>query len=266
VSSDEAEITLLMLKQAAMPSATSSMHAMLSTPSILVVDASTTSQRMVSFQLKQGGYEVFSAMSARQALDQISNHGLPHLALVALDQSAREGLAFCNAVCQFSALPIMILSYSTDEELVANGLRQHAVDCLRRPFSSRELLERVRQALRRVSDFSYTLSARIQIDERLALDFARQYALIADQQVALTQTESKLLFILVSHGGRTVSSKFLRSSLWPDSAVCKENLRVYIRNLRKKIEPDPAAPRYIISERGVGYCFLRTGSPHTNYA
>jgi DNA-binding response OmpR family regulator len=250
-----------MLKHSAMTAVTSPVQALLSNPSVLVVDASTTSRRMVSYQLKHGGYEVFSAASARQALDHISSHGLPHLAIVTLEPSDREALAFCKAVRQFSELPVLLLSYKDNEGLIPPCLSQYATNCLCKPFSSRELLEHVRHTLRRVSDFSYTISSRIQVDEQMVIDFGQQRAMIANRPIDLTRTESKLLFILVSHSGRTVGSEFLRNCLWPNTVVCKDSLRVYIRNLRKKIEPDPATPRYIITERSLGYRFLRAEPP-----
>jgi DNA-binding response OmpR family regulator len=114
---------------------------------------------------------------------------------------------------------------------------------------------RVQRVLRHIGDFAYTLEPVTRVDDRLAVDFAHQQALVGGQPVPLTPTETKLLYILMRNAGRTVTTGFLLRRLWPLEEVFEDTLRAHIHRLRRKIEPTPAQPRYIVTERGIGYSF-----------
>jgi DNA-binding response OmpR family regulator len=105
-------------------------------------------------------------------------------------------------------------------------------------------------------EFRYALDPVMQVDERLGVDFAQQSAIIDGRAVSLTPTESKLLYILMRNAGRIVSTEFLLRRLWPLEEVFEDTLRVHVYRVRQKIEADPAQPRYIVTERGLGYSFL----------
>ena len=109
--------------------------------------------------------------------------------------------------------------------------------------------------LRRIGDFAYTLDVITQVDERLAVDFSHQQAMVNGTPIPLTPTETKLLYLLMRNAGRVVSTDFLLRRLWPMEEVFEDTLRVHIHRLRQKIEPVPARPRYILTERGLGYSF-----------
>lgn len=233
-------------------------------PRILVVDDDPKHIRVVTHKLEQADYEVLSALSGQQALDLIARQGLPHLAIVDLSMPGMDGFEFCRIVQQYSDLPVIMLTAVDDQETIVQGIELYAEDYVTKPFSPRELLARVQRVLRRIGDFGYTLDPIIQIDERLAVDFTHQQAIVNQQTVSLTPIETKCLYILMRNAGRTVVTDTLLRRLWPNSEVFEDALRVHIRNLRKKIEPDPSQPHYILNERGIGYRFLAARSTSTS--
>jgi len=222
---------------------------------ILVVDDDLAIQRLVKDKLELAGYEVFTASNGRQALDIIGRRGMPHLAIVDINMPGMNGFEFCAAVQQFSDLPVIMLSAVDEEDTIIQGINRYAEDYVTKPFSPRELVARVQRVLRRIGDFAYALDVLIRVDTRLSVDFPHQRAHIEDQVVQLTPTETKLLYLLMRNAGRTVSSDFLLRRLWPMEEVFEDTLRVHIHRLRQKIEPVPAQPRYILTERGLGYSF-----------
>lgn len=227
-----------------------------STPQrILVVDDDPIILRLVRDKLEAVGYVVWTAGNGQQALDVIARNGMPHLAIVDVNMPVMDGFEFCRAVQQFSDLPIIILSAVDEEETIIQGIDRYAEDYIVKPFSPRELAVRVQRLLRRIGDFTYAFDPITRVDDYLSVDFARQQAIVNGRPVALTPTETKLLYILVRNAGRVVSVDFLLRRLWPLEEVFEDSLRVHIRRLRQKIEPDPSRPRYILTERGAGYTF-----------
>jgi len=228
---------------------------------ILIVDDDPAILRMVGDKLDAAGFEVLTAGSGQQALEIIRKHGLPHLAIVDIRMPGMDGFEFSQAVQSFSDLPIILLTAIDEEETVIRGIEHFAEDYVRKPFSPRELVARVRRVLRRIGDFAYTLSPVIQVDERLAVDLAHQQIIVEGQNVALTPTETKILHILMRNAGRMVASDFLLCRLWPLEEVLEDTLRVHIHRLRKKVELNAAQPRYILTEREVGYSFVAPALP-----
>lgn len=222
---------------------------------ILVVDDDPAIQRLVKDKLENAGYEVFTAANGHQALDIIGRRGMPHLAIVDINMPSMNGFEFCEAVQQFSDLPVIMLSAVDEEETIIQGISRYAEDYVTKPFSPRELVVRVQRVLRRIGDFAYALDLLTRIDEHLVVDFPHQRVLIEDRLVSLTPTETKLLYLLIRNAGRVVSTDFLLRRLWPMEEVFEDTLRVHVHRLRQKIEPSPAQPRYILTERGLGYSF-----------
>lgn len=222
---------------------------------ILVVDDDPAVLRLVKDKLEHSGFLVFTASSGEQALDVIGRRGLPHLAIVDINMPGMNGFAFCQAVQAFSDLPIILLTAVDEEETIIRGINYFAEDYVIKPFSPRELVARVQRVLRRIGDFAYALEQVTRVDDHLAVDFSHQRVLLDGQPVALTPTETKLLYILMRNAGRTVTSDFLLRRLWPLDEVFEDTLRVHVHRLRQKIEPNPAQPTYIVTERGVGYSF-----------
>ncbi len=222
---------------------------------ILVVDDDPAIVRLVKDKLEWAGYAVTTANSGRQALDAIARRGMPHLAIVDINMPVMGGFEFCQAVQEFSDLPVIMLSAVDEEETIIQGINRYAEDYVVKPFSPRELLARVQRVLRRIGDYSYTLDPVTRVDDYLGIDFAHQQASVKDQLIALTPTETKLLYILIRNAGRVVSADFLMRRLWPMEEMFEDTLRVHIHRLRQKIEPTPSQPRYVLTERGLGYSF-----------
>lgn len=222
---------------------------------ILVVDDDQAIRRLLKDKLEGAGYEVWTAASGDHALEAIERRGMPHLAVVDINMPGMNGLRFCEAVQQFSDLPVIMLSAVDEEETVVASILRYAEDYVTKPFSPRELVARVQRVLRRIGDYSYTWDVEVRVDDFLVVDIPHQRALVGGQAVALTPTESKLLYLLMRNAGHTVTTDFLLRRLWPMEDVFEDTLRVHIHRLRQKIEPAPAQPRYVLTQRGVGYNF-----------
>ncbi|MCP4656480.1 MAG: response regulator transcription factor [bacterium] len=227
---------------------------------ILVVDDDPDILRVVRYTLELEGFEVGSAGSAREALEWIRQNGLPHMAVVDIMMPGRNGIELCRDVQKFSDLPVIMLTAVDDEGTVVSTIDEVAEDYVTKPFRPRELAARVKRLIRRVGDFSYTLAPVTRIDDQLAIDFVNQRAVVGERDVSLTPTETKLLHILIRAGRRTVTIDYLLRRLWPLEEIFEDTLRVHVHRLRQKIEPKPGAPRYLITQRGVGYSFLSSGS------
>ena len=229
-----------------------------STYRILVLDDNFSMVRLVSTALQKSGFQVSTAASGEEGLEQIRRNGLPHLALVDIHMPyGMNGFDFCEAVLNYSDVPIIMLTAVDEDETIIQTIDQYAEDYITKPFNPGELVARVRRVLRRIGDFAYTLSAETVVDEHLTVSFPYQRAIIDGNEVALTPTETKLLYILMRNAGQTVTTDFILRRLWPMETVFEDRLRVYVHRLRRKIEAHPEEPRYILSQRGVGYSFTR---------
>jgi DNA-binding response OmpR family regulator len=227
---------------------------------ILAVDDSPFILRLVKDALNTADFQVTTAISGEEGLEQIKRRGLPHLAVVDINMPmGMDGFEFCERVLEFCDLPIIMLTAINEENTIISAIEQYAEDYMTKPFNAGELIARVRRVLRRVGDFAYTLDPLTKVDDRLQIDFAGQRAVIEGEDVSLTPTETKLLYILMRNAGRTVTADFILRRLWPLEAAFEDRLRVYVHRLRRKIEPGHAEPKYIISERGIGYSFFISG-------
>ncbi len=222
---------------------------------ILVVDDDPAVRRLLHDKLEGAGYEVWTAASGDDALEVIGRRGVPHLAIVDINMPGMNGLRLCDAVQQFSDLPVIMLSAVDEEETIVGSISRYAEDYVTKPFSPRELLARVQRVLRRIGDYSYTWDVETRVDDFLLVDIPHQRAVAGGQVVALTPTEAKLLYLLMRNAGHTVTTDFLLRRLWPMEEVFEDTLRVHIHRLRQKVEPVPARPLYILTERGAGYSF-----------
>lgn len=222
---------------------------------ILVVDDDPAIRRLLRDKLDASGYAVWTAASGNEALDVISRRGMPHLAIVDINMPGMNGLRFCETVLQFSDLPIIMLSAIDEEDTIVGSISRYAEDYVTKPFSPRELAARAQRVLRRVPDYGYTTGVITEIDDYLSIDIPHQRAHVNGQAVQLTPTETKLLYVLMRNAGHTVTTEFLLRRLWPMEEVFEDSLRVHVHRLRHKIEPASSRPRYVLTERGVGYSF-----------
>lgn len=224
---------------------------------ILVVDDSRTITASVCKVLDLPEYELATAHSGEDALQNVEKFGLPHLAIVDLNlgRNKMTGFQLCGKLHKFSTVPIIMLTSEDTEGIVVEGLQRYAEDYITKPFRAQELKVRVWRVLQRMGDFSYTLAPTIAVDERLQVNLPHREVIVAGETVSLTPTEAKLLYVLLKHAGRGVRTEFLLRHVWPLDEAYEDRLHSHIYRLRKKIEPDSRDPRYILSEWGTGYIF-----------
>jgi DNA-binding response OmpR family regulator len=226
---------------------------------ILVVDDDPDILRVVRYTLELEGFEVATANSASEALENIRQNGLPHLAIVDIMMPGTNGIDLCRDVQKFSDLPVIMLTAVDEETTVVSTIEELAEDYVTKPFNPRELAARVKRLMRRMGSFAYALAPLTKIDEHLSIDFMNQKAIADGKEVSLTPTETKLLHILIKSSRRTVTTDYLLRRIWPMDEVFEDTLRVHVHRLRQKIEPKPGKPSYLITQRGAGYSFLPVG-------
>ena len=226
---------------------------------ILAIDDDPEVLELITATLEDAGYEVMTSETAEMALNLMNDEGLPHLAVIDIRLPGLDGLSLCQRIHDISDVPVIMLTVVDDEETVVKTIEKYAEDYMIKPFNPAELAARVGRILKRIGDFSYTMQAMITIDENLSVDFIRQKAIINGRPLALTPTETKLLYILMQNAGKTVLTSYILARVWASQSADENTLRVHIHRLRQKIEVAPSRPRYIVTERGAGYSFLSPG-------
>lgn len=229
--------------------------------SILIVDDDRDLQELLKLNLEQAGYTTVSAYSGKQALDLILERGIPHLAVVDIYMPGMSGAVFCSKLQAFSDVPVIMLTSETNTNVIVNSIERYAEDYMTKPFHMREFLVRIDRLIRRMHSFDYAMAPFIQIDEHLQVSIGRKMAVVDGGDVPLTPIETKLLHVLLNNTNRTVTLEFLLNRLWPREEAYEDRLRVHIHRLREKIENKAAGRTYIITERGLGYCFSLTRRP-----
>lgn len=227
---------------------------------ILVVDDEPPIQRILRRILSMSGYDVLIADNGRQAVEMIRVHQ-PDLILLDLCLPGEiSGLDVCVWVRQGFRTPIIVLSALSEEKQKVRALDLGADDYLTKPFSNEELQARVRACLRRASIAETPLEKEPEIlsteDGYLSMDVAKRIVRAGGEEVRLTPTEFELLRQLMLHAGRVLTHRALLRAVWgPEYGEEADYLRVYVRQLRLKIEEEPSKPHYIITEPGIGYAF-----------
>jgi len=227
---------------------------------VLVVEDDETFRYLLSEQLESQDYEVLMAEDGERGV-QMARERRPDLVLLDVLMPGIDGWEACRRIREFSDVPIMMLTCRGSELDKVRGLEIGADDYLTKPVGYMELVARVRALLRR-SYLSTTPQQMVQVDERLAVDRLRSQVYVDDQAVDLSAIEFKLLSCFLDQPNRVLSHRTLLTQVWGweyDGEV--DYLKVYVHHLRKKIEPDPRRPVYIITERGLGYRFQMVGCP-----
>lgn len=219
-------------------------------PRVLVVDDEQAIRRFLRAALGAQGYTIYEAAGGREAIQAMIAYR-PDVVILDLGLPDLDGVEVTRQVREWSQVPILILSVREGEEDKIAALDAGADDYLTKPFGAGELMARLRVALRRASHPGG--EPVVQVGE-LSVDLGRRLVTLAGQEVALTPTEYDLLRLLVQNAGKVLTHRLLFQRVWgtgyePDLHL----LRVNISNLRRKVEPDPARPRYIVTEPGVGY-------------
>lgn len=224
---------------------------------ILVVDDDPQIRRIMRTTLIGAGYEVEDAKSGEEGYDKISQFH-PDLVLLDINMPGMGGLALCKMIRSDKNVAIIMLTVRDSEEDKVAALDAGADDFVTKPFSTPELLARIRAALRRVPAFQINPN-RIRIGS-VMIDFVARTIDRESESFHLTPKELELLKYLIQHANQVVSHRELLQAVWgADYGHQVEYLRVFIKNLRKKIESNPDAPEYITTEPWVGYRF--NGSP-----
>jgi two-component system KDP operon response regulator KdpE len=218
---------------------------------ILVVDDDLHIRRLLQSTLERGGYEVVEATTAGEALTQ-TNHTQPDAILLDLGLPDRDGLEIIQLLRKTTAVPILIVSArdATDQKVAALDLG--ADDYVTKPFDSEEVLARLRAAVRH-KVVAQGGSPIVRAGD-LAIDLTNRAITRGDEEVHLTRKEFAVLQQLAQHPGRVVTHQKILEAAWPFEADRRvDYLRIVVRNIRQKLEADPARPRLIVNEMGIGY-------------
>jgi two-component system, OmpR family, KDP operon response regulator KdpE len=221
---------------------------------ILLVDDELSIQRAMAPLLRSRGYSVTLAGTGHEALDLFARER-PDLLILDLGLPDMNGIEVCRQVRELADTPILILSARGAEKDKVAALDQGADDYMTKPFGPEELMARVRATLRRSLGRETVLHGQLSRGG-LVIDFDRHRVQRGDDEIRLTPKEFELLTLLVTHAGRVLTHRSILKSIWGSPARDQpEHLRVLMGQLRKKIEPDPARPRYLLTEPWVGYRF-----------
>lgn len=217
---------------------------------ILIIDDESPIRRLLKVGLSAYGYELAEAASGRQGIQEAAFFH-PDLIILDLGLPDLDGLEVVKRLREWCQAPIIILSVREQETDKIQALDAGADDYVTKPFGMGELLARIRVALRHAAQKEdepvLTLGG-------LTVDLARRLVLVEGEEVKLTPTEYEILKSLATHAGRVLTHRQLLRTIWgPEYEGETHYLRVYIAQLRRKIEPDPTRPRYILTEPGVGY-------------
>ena len=225
---------------------------------ILIVDDEEQIRRVLLTTLSGTGYEVIEAKNGEDAIKAVIQER-PDLILLDVNMPGMSGLEACSKIRLSFDGPIIMLTIRSSEQDKVKALDSGADDYVVKPFAMEELRARIRAALRRVR--SDELVAKIDLPE-LSIDLEKRIVLVCSQRVHLTPKEFDVLRILVSHEGKPITHTRLMRMVWgPDYGEETDTLRVIIRQLRMKIEKDPAHPRYILTEPWLGYRFQIPSQP-----
>jgi two-component system, OmpR family, KDP operon response regulator KdpE len=216
---------------------------------VLVVDDEPPIRKLLRMGLSAQGYDVLDAPNGKTALELLDEK--PNLIILDLGLPDIDGLELLRRIRnRQEGLPVVVLSSRGDEAGKVAALDLGADDYVTKPFGMDELLARMRAALRHQLQVHGERPV-FHVDE-LSVDLVRRIVRMGDKDVKLSPKEYDLLRLLVQHAGKVLTHKFLIGELW-DETVDPQHLRVYVRQLRQRIEPDPERPRYILTETGIGY-------------
>jgi two-component system KDP operon response regulator KdpE len=216
---------------------------------VLVVDDEPPIRKLLRMGLSTQGYEILEAPNGKASLDLLSQN--PDLVILDLGLPDMQGLELLRMMrARNEAVPIVVLSSRGDEVGKVQALDLGADDYITKPFGMDELLARMRAALRH--QLQVHGERPIFRTGDLSVDLVRRIVKVADREVKLSPKEYDLLRVLVQHAGKVLTHKFLLGELW-DTLTDAQYLRVYVRQLRQKIEADPERPHFVLTETGIGY-------------
>jgi two-component system KDP operon response regulator KdpE len=221
-----------------------------------VVDDEPDLLRAVQLYLEDLGYTVFIAENGREALEAVRTK-LPDLVVLDVRMPEMDGFEVLERIREASNVPVIMLTVQGEEHDKVRGLRLGADDYVTKPFSQRELAARIAAVLRRAEQPAHLPKTELVVDDYLRIDFDRNEVWAGGKKVSLTPTEHRLLYHLASNPGRVMTFESLLTKVWGWEYRDEDHyVRLYVSYLRQKIEPDPSRPRYILTEKGLGYRFV----------
>ncbi len=224
--------------------------------SVLIIDDESQIRKLLSITLESNEFKVFEAKTGREGLSLVASHP-PDLILLDLGLPDESGHEVLKHLREWYSNPIIIISVQSAEEDIVNALDNGADDYLVKPFRTGELLARIRSALRKSAGDTNTPTAHFR---DLTFDFANRIVKKNGSVLKLTATEYSLLAMFARNEGKVLTHQHLLNQVWgPSHRNQSQYLRVFVAQLRKKIEDDPNRPRYIVTESGVGYRFIGDG-------
>jgi DNA-binding response OmpR family regulator len=224
---------------------------------ILVIDDDPILLQLIESNLEQDGYEVFVASNGAKGLQGLGEIK-PHLIILDIMMPQMDGWEICSHIRNVSTVPIIMLTALGSRADIVRGLNAGADDYLVKPFYKEELLARVSAVLRRANMPPLSTKAPLRFGNGdLIIDPTDRQVMLTGRLIDLTPTEFDLLLFMAHRAGRILSAEFIFENVWSyDSDANLESVKWYMWRLRKKIEKKPSTPRYIITERGVGYRFI----------
>ena len=223
---------------------------------ILVVDDEERMVRFIRLNLEHDGFQVVEAFNGQQAMDRL-RETLPDLVLLDVMLPDIDGFEVLRLIRENNEVPVIMLTAKGEEDDRVQGLELGADDYVTKPFSPRELVSRARAVLRRTDSARGQSSGGIEVDDRLKIDFDRREVWVENELVKLRPTEYRLLYHLVQNAGWVISHDQILAKVWGYEYRDEPHyVRLYVNYLRQKLEENPANPKYILTERGVGYRFV----------
>lgn len=220
---------------------------------VLVIEDEAQMLKFVRVSLAAQGYRVLEATTGEDGLRQAASY-TPDLIVLDLGLPDLDGMEVTKKIREWSAAPIIVVSARGHEEDKVRALDEGADDYLTKPFGTGELLARIRVALRHAARTAQDPAATIATIGDVKIDLVKRLVFVGDTEVHLTPIEYKLVATLVKHAGMVLTHKQLLDQVWgPGHAHQTQYLRVYMTQLRHKLEKNPARPKYIVTEPGVGY-------------
>ncbi|MDI1303809.1 MAG: response regulator transcription factor, partial [bacterium] len=219
---------------------------------ILIIDDEIQIRKLLEIALDSNGYKTIFAVNGKEGISLAANHQ-PDLIILDLGLPDEDGQVVLKRLREWYKKPVIILTVKNTEEEIVKALDNGANDYLAKPFRTQELLARIRTALRNLNqDENEPI---IEFGE-ISIDFTSRIVKLKNEILKLTTTEYNLLSILVKNEGRVLTHQYLLKQVWGNSYSDQtQYLRVFVAQLRKKIEEDPNRPKFIITESGVGYRF-----------
>ena len=220
---------------------------------VVAIEDDTQIRRFLKISFEQQGYNYIEAVNGKEGVRLTASHN-PDLLIVDLGLPDIDGLEVIKQVREWSNVPIIVLSARNQEKDKVAALDAGADDYLTKPFGVDELKARLRVALRHMTRRSTEIVSALFKTGELEVDLAARIVKVSGKEVHLTPIEFKLLALLIRHAGKVLTHRLILKEVWgPNSEYENQYLRVYMNQLRHKIEAEPARPKYLITETGVGY-------------